>query len=75
MARPIEPTPTIYGEDAERLLADLEKVCSPEEGQSRIEWAKRERARMMAREGAARRYCDAVNSPEGLTIQVACKAE
>jgi hypothetical protein len=35
MARPIEPTPILEGEDAERLLRDLENVCSPEEARRR----------------------------------------
>jgi hypothetical protein len=47
MARPIEPTPMLQGEDAERLLSDLAKVCSPQEAQRRIELARRERAEMM----------------------------
>ena len=36
VAKPIEPTPVLKGEDAERLLRDLEKVCSPEEAERRI---------------------------------------
>ena len=47
MARPIEPTPILEGEDAERLLRDLENVCSPEEARRRIEWARAKRAEMM----------------------------
>jgi hypothetical protein len=47
MARPIEPTPTLQGEDAERLLRELANVCPPEEAQRRIELARRERAEMM----------------------------
>lgn len=47
MSRPIEATPTLEGKDAERLLRDLEKVCSPEEARRRIEYAKVELARMM----------------------------
>ncbi len=39
MARPIEPTPPLEGEDAERLLADLERGCSEEERKRRQEWA------------------------------------
>ncbi len=39
MAKPIEPTPVLQGEDAERLLRDLEKVCSPEEAERRIDKA------------------------------------
>ncbi|TKC95157.1 hypothetical protein E8A74_47520 [Polyangium fumosum] len=41
MARPIEPTPPLSGEDAEELLASLEKVASPEEVEKRLEAAKR----------------------------------
>lgn len=51
MASPIQPTPDLEGDDADRLLADLLNVCSPEEAQRRIEWAKRERARMMISPG------------------------
>lgn len=29
MARPIEPTPKLKGEDARRLLADLERTAAP----------------------------------------------
>lgn len=47
MARPIEPTPTLEGAAAERLLSDLETVCTPAEAKSRVEWARRERAAMM----------------------------
>ena len=47
MARPIDPTPTLDGTAAERLLKDLENVCSPAEARTRIDWAKRERAQMM----------------------------
>lgn len=31
MARPIEPTPTLHGEDAKRVLKSLESTASPEE--------------------------------------------
>ena len=31
MARPIRNTPTLYGEDAERFLADIAVLPSPEE--------------------------------------------
>jgi hypothetical protein len=41
MARPIEPTPPITGEDADRLAEQLEKVPPPEELARRIEEAKR----------------------------------
>lgn len=47
MARPIEATPTLYDQDAERLLADLEDVCTPEEAMRRIQQAKKQRAEMM----------------------------
>jgi hypothetical protein len=40
MARPIEPTPTLTGGDAARLLSDLERVCFPQESARRIELAK-----------------------------------
>lgn len=41
MARPIEPTPPLVGEDAERLLTALEQVAPPDEIARRIEEAKR----------------------------------
>lgn len=41
MAKPIESTPPLEGEDAGRLLADLEKRCSPEEMRRRVEAAKK----------------------------------
>ncbi len=41
MARPIEATPPVIGEDAERLLAQLDCVPPPEELTRRIEAAKR----------------------------------
>lgn len=40
MARPIEPTPVLEGEDAERLLRDLERTCTPEEAKRRVEKAR-----------------------------------
>ncbi len=33
---------TLEGEDAERLLADLENVCSPEEMKRRTTWGSRQ---------------------------------
>lgn len=47
MARPIEPTPALRGEDAKRLLREVEQVCSPDEIKRRIERAKQMRASMM----------------------------
>lgn len=47
MASPIEATPTLKGADAQRLLRDLEDVCSPEEAARRIERARAVRAEMM----------------------------
>jgi len=41
MAKPIEPTPPLDAEDSERLLRDLENVCSPEEAERRRATAKR----------------------------------
>lgn len=41
MARPIEPTPVLEGEDADQLVRDLESVCSPEEAKRRTEEARR----------------------------------
>lgn len=43
----IKATPTLEGEDADKLLKDLEDVCSPEEAKSRIEYAKKEIKEMM----------------------------
>jgi hypothetical protein len=40
MARPIEPTPVLEGEDAERLLRDLENTCTPEEAKRRVQKAR-----------------------------------
>ena len=40
MARPIEATPPVEGEDAVRLLRDLENCCSPEESERRTRAAK-----------------------------------
>jgi len=58
---------TLYGEDAERLLADLERVCSPKECENRIAWAKRERAKMMQRTNQACEYCDQLDG-DGIPI-------
>lgn len=54
MARPIEPTPPLTGEDAERLLADLMHTCSVEEAQRRIDMAKQKLAIMMTPKGRQR---------------------
>jgi hypothetical protein len=47
MARPIEPTPTLRGADAKRLMDELRDVCTPSEAQRRIEYARAARAEMM----------------------------
>lgn len=47
MARLIEPTPVIEGEDAERLLEHLENVCSPEEARRRIAAAQKLLAKVL----------------------------
>lgn len=39
LAAPGQETPALTGEDAERLLADLERRCSVEEAAARVEWA------------------------------------
>lgn len=49
MARPIEATPTLYGEDAERLIASLADRCSSEEAQRRQKAATRYLANMTRR--------------------------
>ena len=41
MARPIEATPVLQGEDAEKLLEELEHVCAPEEAERRVAAARR----------------------------------
>jgi len=47
MARPIEPTPVVEGEHAERLLEQLEDVCSPEEAARRIAAARKLLAKVL----------------------------
>lgn len=47
MARPIEPTPTLEGKAAEKLLSDLAEVCTPSEARARVDWAREQRAAMM----------------------------
>lgn len=47
MARPIEPTPVLEGAAAERLLTQLERICTPTEAQKRMDWAREARAEMM----------------------------
>lgn len=47
MARPIEPTPVLEGEDAERLLRDLERTCTPEEAKRRVQKARDLLAKVM----------------------------
>lgn len=39
MAKPIEPTPTLTGKDAEQLLRELERVCSADEAERRLKKA------------------------------------
>lgn len=51
MARPIESTPVLYGEDAERLLEELKDCCSPEEMERRIAVSKKRLAEMMRPKG------------------------
>lgn len=48
MARPIEATPTLTGEDAARLLSDLKQVCSAQESARRISVAKQGLLDMMS---------------------------
>jgi len=47
MARPIEPTPTLEGAAAEKLLSELANVCPPDEVRRRIDEARSARAEMM----------------------------
>ncbi len=48
MARPIQPTPTLRGSDAKRLVRELENVCSPNEAKRRIEYARGQLSEMIA---------------------------
>jgi len=41
MARQIEATPEVSGEDAEQILREIKNVCSPEEVKRRVEKAKK----------------------------------
>jgi hypothetical protein len=41
VAKPIEATPPVTGEEAEELLRQLKVVCSPEEAARRLEMAQR----------------------------------
>lgn len=59
MARPIEPTPALRGEDADKLLASLGTGASD--------------AEMRRREAEARRYVQALESEQGLQIRVRTK--
>lgn len=47
MTQPIAPTPVLEGEDAERLLEELENVCSPEEAQRRVAAARKLLAKVL----------------------------
>ncbi len=47
MARPIEPTPVLDGEDAERLLRELETTCTPDEAKRRVQKARELLAKVM----------------------------
>ena len=51
MARPIQPTPVLEGEDAERLLEELERVCSPEEAECRVAAARKLLAKVVVPKG------------------------
>jgi hypothetical protein len=51
MARPIEPTPTLDGEDADRLLESLDKHASPSE--------------MEERQRRAAEYLEEIRKPKG----------
>jgi hypothetical protein len=39
VAKPIEPTPPLEGEEAEKLLRQLKDVCSPQEAERRLKLA------------------------------------
>ena len=55
MASPIEPTPVLYGADAEALLRELECVCTPEEAKRRIDAARSELRAMLGEPNATTR--------------------
>lgn len=44
---PSKPTPVLEGEDAEKLLRDLENTCTPEEAKRRIQSARKLFAKVM----------------------------
>jgi len=46
VASPIEPTPVLRGEDAQRLLESLDDRCSNTEAERRMAWAKQALAQM-----------------------------
>ena len=50
MASPIEATPVLRGDDAQRLIDSLGDMCSPEEAKRRIAWSKDALAEMARRE-------------------------
>jgi hypothetical protein len=41
MARPIEPTPVLTGNDAKHLQRELANVCTPEDARARIAHAQK----------------------------------
>lgn len=51
MARPIEPTPPVTGQDAERLLESLDTGASPAEMRERADRAQRVLASMATGSG------------------------
>lgn len=55
MARPIEPTPTLDGEDADRLLESLDKHASP--------------AEMKERQRRAKEYLEEIRKPKSLACR------
>jgi hypothetical protein len=46
MARPIEATPVLRGEDARRLVESLDNRCSNAEAERRMAWAQKALAEM-----------------------------
>lgn len=70
MARPIEPTPKLSGEDAERLLSDLANACSPEEADRRIALGRGELARMLrVKDLPIRKLRGGVSAPTFMSIE------
>jgi hypothetical protein len=51
VAKPIEPTPPLEGEEAEKLLAELKDICSPQEAERRLRVSREFLAKVMKPKG------------------------